>query len=125
MTMKRRAVLAAAGVALLPTRASAHDDLAAHGRRLGALLTSPNLARPIATAYLRATGETDWHRAAHALDMTPVLAPAAELLEEATLRTWLGERIRADFAEGRVVSVDGWRLSRTEVGACVIVMGAA
>jgi len=35
-----------------------------------------------------------------------------------TLRPRLGWRIRQDFAEGRVVDVDGWRLSLTEARLC-------
>jgi hypothetical protein len=35
-------------------------------------------------------------------------------LDRATLRRRVDRRIRADFAAGRVVSVDGWVLSRTE-----------
>ena len=99
---------------------AAEDDLTALGRRLAGLLRGVESAKHIAAAYL---GGTDWRRAALDLDMPAVLATASRLTGPDALRAWLGERIRADFAAGAVIDVDGWRLSRTEVGACVLTLG--
>ena len=66
------------------------------------------------------TGETDVFRAAEALEMDAVLAPLDGIAGTAAAREFLGRRIRAVFAAGAVLNVDGWRLSRTEVGACLL-----
>jgi hypothetical protein len=127
----RRDILTVAGLAVLPIGgASAHDrspggDLVAHGRRLTELMTLPEAARKIAAVYLGGISETDWRQAAIDLEMPAVLAPSAEISETGTLRAWMGARIRADFDAGAIISVDGWRLSRTEVGACVLIAGVA
>ncbi len=57
--------------------------------------------------------------------MPVVLAPIAGIVDADRLRTWLGARIRQDFAAGTTIDVAGWRLSRTEVGACVLAFGVA
>ena len=41
-----------------------------------------------------------------------------EQLDTHALRAALGERIRGDFAHGKLVQVDGWYLSATEVRVC-------
>ena len=41
-------------------------------------------------------------------------------IEAAGLRKALAERSRADFAAGRIVSVDGWLLSETEGRLCAV-----
>ena len=123
----RRQVLAAAGLAaaglelLAGNLAPADDAITARGRTLAAMLRLPAAADRIAAAYLAETCETDWRRAAARLDMAAVLAP----MDPRDARTWLGQRIRQDFAVGAVVAVDGWRLSRTEVGACLLAAGVA
>jgi len=123
MPTTRRGFLVAAGIAALPiTPAPADDALAALGRRLAGLLGGVASARHVAAVYLNGT---DWRRAALALEMPAVLAPASAILEPDALRTWLGARIRADFETGAVIDVAGWRLSRTEVGACVLTSGVA
>jgi hypothetical protein len=110
------------GIAALPARSAMATDLtAARGRRLAGLLTRPDTARDIAAAYLAGIGETDARRAAAALDMEAVLAPLDDMAGTSASREFLGARIRADFAAGAVLDVDGWRLSRTEVGACLLV----
>jgi hypothetical protein len=116
----------AAGLAALPAgTAPAEDDLAVLGRRLRGLLSGPDSARHVAEAYLAGLGGIGWRDAALDLGMPAVLAPASGIVEPDTLRAWLGERIREDFAMGAVIDVDGWRLSRTEVGACVVTLGVA
>ena len=62
-------------------------------------------------------------RAALRLDMPAVLSPFDTIVEPEAARRWLGERIRGDFGIGAIIDVDDWRLSRTEVGACVLAMG--
>jgi hypothetical protein len=122
MTATRRTLLLAVGALAMPFReVRAEDDLVMLGRRLAGLLNGPVAARHVATAYLGETGETDFRHAAEALGMPAALAPAREISGTQALRTWLGARIRADFEMGAVIEVDGWRLSRTEVGACVVV----
>ncbi|HME20109.1 MAG TPA: hypothetical protein VKI44_01870 [Acetobacteraceae bacterium] len=116
-------MVAAALVALPAGKAPADDHLAILGRRLMGLLDGPASACRIASAYLAGIGGTDFRRVAVDLGMPAMLAPARGIVETEALRTWLGTRIRTDFETGAVVDVDGWRLSRTEVGACVLVAG--
>jgi hypothetical protein len=122
MTATRRTILLVAGAFALPFReVRAEDDLVMLGRRMAGLLNGPLAARHVATAYLAETGETDFRHGAEELGMPATLAPAREISGTQALRTWLGARIRADFEMGAVIELDGWRLSRTEVGACVVV----
>lgn len=124
MATGRRGFLAA-GLAMLPGGAVAGEDqLVLAGRRLARLHGETASARHVAATYLAGIGAADWRGAALALDMPAVLAPAAGLAG-AELRAWLGARIRADFAAGAVLDVDGWQLSRAEVGACLLVAGDA
>jgi hypothetical protein len=126
MATTRRRLLAAAGFATLEaTTARADDRLARHGRRLARLLRGPESARGIARAYLAGTGEINAYRAATALNMGTVLAPFDSVQGAVAARAWLGARIRADFTDGAVIEVDGWRLSRTEVGACLLAADVA
>jgi len=124
MAATRRELMAASALALFPGTALAGDGLTVLGRRLSGLLASPESAYHVASAYLQGLDGIGWRRAALALDMPSVLAPVSSLVSTDSLRAWLGARIRADFDEGAVIDVDGWRLSRTEVGACVLAVGA-
>ena len=121
MAVTRRGLLAAVGLAALPV-AQIGDRLSSQRRRLARLTRTAEPPHRIARAYLAATGA---HRtalgAALDLDMPRVLAPLEQIAGAASARAWLGARIRADFAEGAVIDVDGWRLSRTEVGACLLI----
>ena len=122
----RRRLLAAAGCAALPvTRAHAADPLDALARRLNDLLGRPAAAHRIAGAWLAGAGGVDWRRAALDLDMLAILAPMERIVGVAEARAWLASRVRADFEAGAVVDVNGWRLSRAEVGTCVLVTGVA
>lgn len=126
MKATRRELLAAAGLAALPVRgAGAADHLAVQGRRLEGLLSRPDAARRVASTYLACVGKTDSGQAAVDLGMPAVLAPMDQIAGMEASRAWLGSRIRADFEMGAVVDVDGWLLSRTEVGACLLVAGMA
>jgi hypothetical protein len=118
----RRGLLVAAGLIALPAgEAPADDYLAILGRRLMGLLNGPTSACRVAAAYVAGTGGTDFRHAAVELGMLAMLAPVRGIVETEALRTWLGTRIRTDFETGAVINVDGWRLSCTEIGACVLV----
>jgi hypothetical protein len=41
-------------------------------------------------------------------------------MSETELRAWLRERQTRDFATGRIVNLDGWLLSATEVRLCAL-----
>jgi hypothetical protein len=126
MAATRRVLLAAAGCAALPAqRGFPGDEPTRQGRHLKGLLRGSHSAHLVAAAYMAGIGRTDMRRAAQDLDMRSVLAPLDLSGSPAASRAWLGARIRADFAEGAVIDVDGWRLSRTEVGACLLVADAA
>jgi hypothetical protein len=126
MPTTRRGMLLAAGWAALPAgQAGENARLAELGRRLAGLLSGTHAARQIAAGYLAATGETDSRKAAVALNLPAVLAPANRIVAPEQLRRWLGARIREDFATGAVLDVAGWRLSRTEVGVCLLVSAVA
>jgi hypothetical protein len=126
MATTRRRLLMATGFATLEvTTTHADGRLARHGRRLARLLRGPESARGIADAYLAGVGEINAHRAATALNMGAVLAPLDRIQGQVAARAFLGARIRADFADGAVIEVDGWRLSRTEVGACLLAADVA
>jgi hypothetical protein len=117
------ASLAAALLVNLPIRAGAllqaePDAL----RRLAATFHHPGSAAAIGRTYLRQyPGEAEAQRLASEitsdLDCLGCRVPSAD---EASLRAAVRERVRRDFAEGVVVSVDGWVLSRTEARLCAI-----
>ena len=126
MTATRRGLLLMAGLLAVPDGGTrTEDNLAVLGRRLRGLLNGPGSARRIAAAYLAGVGAPDYRHAAVDLDMAEVLAPANGIAGATALRTWMGTRIRADFETGAVIDVDGWRLSRTEVGACLLAASVA
>jgi hypothetical protein len=118
--------MALAGFAALPARCAAMDDpTTTRARRLGRLVTSPRAARRVAQTYLAEIGHHDSRRAAQMLGVDSVLAPLDGIADIRASREFLGARIRADFAAGAVIDVAGWRLSRTEVGACLLVASSA
>lgn len=126
MPATRRGFLLAAGAAALPMAAGpAEDELTTIGHRLLGLLSGTDAAHHVARTYLSEIGGLDWRHAVQDLDMPVTLAPIAEIADADTLRKWLGARIREDFAAGAAIDVAGWRLSRTEVGACVLAFGVA
>ena len=127
MPMNRRFVLATALGALLwpivaPGRALAlgvdrpsGSDLA---RALVATLRRPDSAAAVGRAYLaRFPAEAlsvrlvEGIREGLARDGFDPVVPTGRPAE---LRSRLGKRVRRDFAEGRVVAVDGWVLAATE-----------
>ena len=91
------------------------SDLA---RALVATLRRPDSAAAVGRAYLtRVPAEAlsvrlvEGIREGLARDGFDPVVPAGRPAE---LRSRLGERVRRDFAEGRVVAVDGWVLAATE-----------
>jgi hypothetical protein len=123
MTTRRGALAGIVWSALPFDRLRAEAKPATRGQRLAGLSRDRNAARRIAAAFLADIGESDCHRAALDLDIATTLRPMDSITETQALRTFLGARIRADFATGAVIAVDGWLLSRTEVGACLLVAG--
>ena len=73
---------------------------------LGSLFTRPDAARAIGAAYLRA-----YPQEARVVRSLRIAANGRE--DVAT-------RVRADFAGGDVVMVEGWMLSRTEARLCAL-----
>lgn len=64
-------------------------------------------------------------------DLLQVLRGSLQEIEErcahnrlSLILTSLKRTIRSDFAEGRVLELNGWILSRTEVGLCALASGA-
>lgn len=107
--LTRREVLRLAGIAVLAVGIGACSDDAAEDTfwtRMAeqARRDHPDLDVATATRELGAS----------------VTAEAVEGSDLA-LRRRLGERIRADFAEGRTLLVGGWLLARTEVQLALIV----
>lgn len=78
----------------------------ASGRRVGqAMLASGHAPRDLA-------------RIAARLEERPLIRTALATGCPATRRGLVRAQCRADFAEGRMVAVDGWLLSRTEAELC-------
>lgn len=122
MKLRRRALLAGVGLAsLLPslfghrTRAAVNAPTSA---TLLASLAGRTDAAAVGQAYLSQAGNES-SAAALSDDLMRQLGADAP-----TSHTRLNRRIdglcRRDFAAGDVVSVDGWLLSRTEAGLCVL-----
>ncbi len=111
----RRAVVAGLGAGLLlgipsPTEVGGEGD---RGRLLADLFTALPSARAIGAAYLRSCPD-------ERLDAATL---AADFPAEATigaLRESVDGRVRDDFANARIVTVDGWLLARTEVRLCAL-----
>jgi hypothetical protein len=115
--------LAALGVA----PSSVWSWLPFHRRWLDRRLTAAlRRAVPGSDAGLADAAGRDWARS-DALDrlvgdVSP-LALELALADDASLRTWLGERERKDFRAGRTREWDGWILSETEVAVAVLLGG--
>jgi hypothetical protein len=91
------------------------------GQQLGSFLRHRESARHVGRAYLEVQPrEADVPRLVVAIlgDLATRL-PHREI-PGGTLARLLDERIRHDFAEGWLVSVGGWMLSRTEARLCAL-----
>jgi hypothetical protein len=113
MTPTRRIFFqyAAAGVAALglPVRSGAAAD------DLGPLFADRRAAAAIGRAYLQAHADATPSVRAH------VTAALQSGDPDLPLRTRFRQRVGQDFADGNVVTIDGWMLSRTEAQACAVV----
>jgi hypothetical protein len=112
MTPRRRFILLAAGAAALPRLAFARGiGPRSDAARLTAALADPASAAKLGRAYrMRYPSEAQGEAlAALIFASLPRAARGA-----ADLRPLLRARVHADFAEGQVVRLDGWILSRTE-----------
>ena len=131
MSLTRRDIIARAGAGLaasalgavaLPAVRSGHDpDLIT--TKLVQLFANRSSAEAIGRAYLRGLDAPRPDLAVLQAELMRALQldPADLHPQRATmLETRLRERIRQNFAEGSVVMVDGWILSRIEVQACAI-----
>lgn len=129
MSLTRRDSIALAGAGLaasafaavtLPAIGSGHDpDLIT--TKLMQLFANRYSAEAIGRAYLLGLGTPRPALTVLQAELMRALQldPAGLHQQRATmLETRLRERIRQDFAEGRVVTVDGWILSRIEAQAC-------
>ena len=90
--------------------------------KLRSLLSDPVGARCIGQIYLsQSPAESDPTRLASMILSSLQLTPQDSLrLQRAALSKLFGAGVRADFAAGRTVVVDGWILSRTEARACAL-----
>jgi hypothetical protein len=115
MHQGRRAVVGGLGAGLLLGLASAPEPCGAgdRGDGLADLFSTLPSARAIGAAYLRSCVDDAPGPATLAAEL-----PAGETV--AALREAVAERVRNDFANGRVVTVDGWLLARTEVRLCAL-----
>ncbi len=108
----------AAGLALSPSRQTSgwrdrHDEL---GARLAALFSQPRSAAVIGQAYLQQYAQEADALRLHHLIARDVAQQGAGLhyAGDAELRDLLQQRIWQDFADDRVVKLNGWILSVTE-----------
>jgi hypothetical protein len=122
----RRHLLAAIGAAgalvaaeaWAPARAAVRDP--AVGRLVG-LFKHRDSARAVGAAYLALHPEE-----ANADALVRLIGDAPEdpvVIHEASppeLRAWLRRRQTHDFANGHIVKLDGWLLSRTEGRLCAL-----
>jgi len=105
---------AAATGAWRTSSAEPADPEAALARRLARLLRDPDSAAALAVAVLP---DLPPKRAMLAQALTSSMGMSATdlmALSDTALRARLSESARADFRAGRVVTADGWRISRTE-----------
>jgi hypothetical protein len=124
--LRRRHILAAIGAAgaLIPGLRGAPGFAAVPDpavERLVSLFKHRDSARAIGSAYLALRPEE-----ADAEDLVQLISNASgdpmvtAHATEAELRAWLRRRQAHDFANGRIVKLDGWLLSATEVRLCAL-----
>ena len=90
--------------------------------RLAGLFKHRDSARAIGSAYLALRPEeADPYNLVELItraDQDPLVVHHTSATE---LRAWLRRRQARDFATGRIVNLDGWLLSATEVRLCALV----
>ena len=123
----RRRVLAAIAAmgACLPAVGRARGLVAAPDpaiERLVGLFKHRDSARAIGSAYLATRPEEanpyNLLELITRADQEPLVVHRTSAME---LRDWLRRRQADDFATGRIVKLDGWLLSATEVRLCALV----
>jgi hypothetical protein len=90
--------------------------------RLVSLFKRRDSARAIGSIYLAARPEeADTHKLVKLVirgaDDVPLVVHHTS---DTALRAWFRERQARDFATGRIVNLDGWLLSATEVRICAL-----
>jgi hypothetical protein len=125
MSISRRSLLLAAAGALSLSarpRPAAAAPAAATVRRLAAFMRPQPSAAAIGRAYLAHFPEEAEPSALTRRIVGDVASSEAALmrLDDRSLWNRLAARRRADFAEGRLATVDGWLLSRTEARLCAL-----
>ena len=121
MSFSRRWLLLAAAAAWsLPAPLAAAQGSAGAMGRLRSLMGPPESARVIGSAYLeRFPQEAEASTLLRLiLDRLALVEPEAAALGAPALRGRLAAGLRADFADGHLVDVGGWLLSRTEARLC-------
>ena len=115
----RRAAWVGGSIGLWPAVAfgrSIDTPAARQARRIAGIFTRPLSAARIGRAYLRA--HPDQARLDRLLQELAAGWPGGaghlERLSTAQLRRRLNRKIRADFAAGRTVTVEGWVLAESE-----------
>lgn len=119
-TLTRRrllALLAAAGVGAAGWRLADDGGADSPEGRLTAVLGDREAARIVGERYLEGRPAERDERALLRL-LRPLGDP--EFLADEELGTRVRRAVRSDFAEGRVVLVEGWYLSETEVRLCAL-----
>jgi len=111
MTPRRRFLVLAVGAAAMPRFAFA--EAGGPAERLTAIVRDPPSAAALGRAY-RAQFLREARGEALAAAILATLPPSARTGDEHALRGAIRARVRADFAAGDVVRLDGWTLSRTE-----------
>ncbi len=113
------AAVAAVGALGLPRSLRAARD---PEERLAGLLDEGASARAVGRAYLRGSPAEAYAQALCDQLARDTAGGRAQLgrTSDAQLRLRLRNRVRRDFAEERVVSVQGWVLSLTEARLCAL-----
>lgn len=89
--------------------------------RLIGLFEHRDSARAIGSVYLAAhPEEADVSRLLELINRADGGPPFAPLATDTARRAWIRERQTQDFAAGRIVNLDGWLLSATEVRICAL-----
>lgn len=122
MIFTRRLIMIASGAAfaLRALGARGPGTPAEAATRLRALVGDPGSARVVGRAYFAAhPAEATPERVARELVRSLGLEDGSLVAEDdASLRSRMARQIRADFAQGKIVSVGGWVLARTEARLC-------
>jgi hypothetical protein len=106
-------------VAIAATSSRPVDPIVA---KLRSLLSDPVGARCIGQIYLsQASAESDpAHLASLILSSLRLTGEDSLRVQRAALSKLFGAEVRADFAAGRTVVLNGWILSRTEARVCAL-----